>query len=277
MLDCFTAPRFPLKYLDVWENVFSMSPAFFIAFLKKCPQIAHIHFALGRQFDVDESWPDDRITMSHLRYLNFESFAGTNPMFLLRSLHLPALETLHFNEFTDVGAESPDHSFKRQLIWYFLPETSASLKTLVLHGGCIPIGNNIVEPLLIRMRNIETLSFLKTEVKPSFLELLIPPKDDPEQAWVMPHLNSIHLVETDIEGDALFRVIQSRALSDKEMEIIHAAAMNPLSAVLALKSNLLYRKTLREVRISRCAVLEDATFSAWLAVKETHSTVVRAL
>ncbi|KAF8529564.1 hypothetical protein BU17DRAFT_79563 [Hysterangium stoloniferum] len=275
ILACFTTPLLPLRFLDVWENVFAMPASFFVDFLQKCPQLAHIHFALGRQFYIDgPSWPESRITIPLLRSLNFESFAGQNPMLLLRSLHLPALELLDFGEFLDhEGAVSNDPTFKRQLIWYFLPETSATLKTLILHGGCIPTGNNIVEPLLAIMRNVETLSFLNTEVKPSFLELLIPSDDDPHEAWVMPRLTSLTLFETDIEGDAIFRVIRSRALSDEEIRIIQADSKDGLIALS--KNDPLHRKTLRHVQIRRCAVLEDAIFSELMAIRKTHSRVVR--
>ncbi|GJJ11718.1 hypothetical protein Clacol_005955 [Clathrus columnatus] len=221
LVECFMTTTFLPLYTLVLSSHRCLVPALIILhFISLCPHITALKLDIWNAYDTDVGWPQDRITLHQLQDLWFYANSTNNTMYLLRSLHMPRLLRVVF------GERYPQNSvFRRQLFSHILLETSLTLQYLSINRNSFPGGSNLIEPLLIRMDRLRTLSFTEVEVVPSVLDLLIPPEGRPPEEWPLPWLENLSFKRVDLPGDSLIKVITTRSIPDS---MDHLLSEDPL-------------------------------------------------
>ncbi|KAF8529561.1 hypothetical protein BU17DRAFT_79560 [Hysterangium stoloniferum] len=288
LLPCFMTTSFlPVKWAILVTGNYVVSPETVISFLACCPHLTSLNLIteVDLNLNIAPVWPQNRITLPSLRNFCFSGAPSEDNLLLVRSLRLPAVKRLELAE-----RDSDYDVFRLELLWHLASEMDLTLEQIFLARNSIPVGPNILEPLLFKMSKLETVIMESLTLRPGLLEELIPRPGDPPEKWHLPRLKYLTFRNMDIEGTVIYRIMRSRGVDDATYEKLTDHYLNhkfphfegdkwiqpkklkprwpPPSLSLHEFLNTVNRLS---ITLVSCSFLDDETFSAMLELRRTHS------
>ena len=210
-----TTSFLPLRYLRVDHGKEVIVSDTLTQFLSICPLLEVLCVVNQSLVDRAIPWPlSARLPLKKLHTFSLLTVRGSDILYFLRTLHLPALKFLRYNHVKTKDIHL-DPAFILQLFWWFMTEGSRTLEDVLLDSHSIPPQIGVVEPLLINLTNLRNLELHQIEAGSSILEALTPIPGTAVESWPCPNLRSLILRTVDITSrEALLDFVEARCYID---------------------------------------------------------------